>query len=450
MCREYYLHKRQGGIFYVQYRNPENGKLMTARSTGETDEFEAHIKARAWKDSNGIPTGRKRLPRPIEDAAGIESIIKAIRGAELTSDDSMRIVSTLKNMDLIDIVVVKNTGRGAVPFADFLSEFWNYDKSEYIKDKLSHNKSIGRRYAHECQKQLSKYIKPFFGDKKLNCVTTDDLEELTNLLADRGLSTSTINSALKVCYTPLKWAYNKKIIPSNPAVGLTNFSITNKKRGILTEAEAEALFAISWKEKRAFVASLVSATTGARQGEILALRRSDIGEDTLNIAHSWSPLEGLKCPKNGHERIVPLLPEIRAALLDLLQDNPHDVADPFIFFSLLPNQPVDSRVIRRGLIKAMDTVNSIYEKAAIKAKLNKPEIHIDYRSRNIVFHSWRHYFCSKITEIIDLEIAAKSSGHLTIGTLRKYADHIENKHIKEIGNAAAQVFVNILQFRKTA
>jgi hypothetical protein len=41
MRREYYLHKRKNGIFYVEYINPENGKKLSARSTGETDQIRA-------------------------------------------------------------------------------------------------------------------------------------------------------------------------------------------------------------------------------------------------------------------------------------------------------------------------------------------------------------------------------------------------------------------------
>jgi len=231
------------------------------------------------------------------------------------------------------------------------------------------------------------------------------------------------------CSIPLKWAFNEKIIPSNPAVGLTKFSITNKERGILTEAEAAAVFAVSWKDKRAFVASLVSATTGARLGECLALRKSDIGDDTLNIAHSFARLDGLKCPKNGHKRVVPLLPGVKAALLDLLKDNPYnsfETDNPFIFYSTLQNKPIENTVILKGLQKALDAIN------------------LDYKSRNICFHSWRHFFCAKITQRCDGEKVAKVSGHLSESIFRRYADHIESKNIQEVGDAAAQVFSNII------
>jgi len=260
MRREYYLHKRKSGVYYVEFIDKTSGEKMSARSTGETDKVKAQVKAELWK-INGIPTGRLGKPRPIEEAAGIESAIKAIRRADLNLDDALRIVQTLKGMGLIDIAAVKNTGRGAVPFVAFLESFWDYDKSEYVRDRLAHGYRFSRRHAYDCGKRINAERKSFFGDKKLNCVTTEDLKKLSNQLAARGLATSTINQTLLVCCTPLKWAFNEKIIPSNPVIGLIKFSITNRERGVLTEAEAGAVFASDWKDKRAFAASLGRVNT---------------------------------------------------------------------------------------------------------------------------------------------------------------------------------------------
>jgi integrase len=446
MCREYYLHKRPHGVYYVEFVDKETGKKLTARSTQEKDPLKARVKAELWRLS-GVPTGKTKAPRPVEAAAGIENIIKAIRKTELSSDDALWIVSTLTGRGLIDIAAVKNSGRGSMPFLRFLESFWNYDESEYIRDRLAHGYRLSRRYAHDCLIRV-KSVKAFFEDKKLNCVTTSDLKDLSVQLAEKGLATSTINLILLACCTPLKWAFTEKIIPSNPATGLTKFSITNKERGILSESEAKAVFSVRWKDKRAFVASLVAATTGARQGECLALRRSDIGDDTLNIAQSYSRLEGLKCPKNGHKRVVPLLPEVRAALLDLLEDNPHEGNNPFIFFSSRPHRPVKPQVLLDGLKAAIKTVNKDYHKAARQAEKEKLEIYINSKARNITFHSWRHWFCSKITQRIEGEKVAKISGHLSESIFRRYADHIEAKNIREVGEAAAETFGEILRFRK--
>ena len=447
MCRDYYLHTRSNGIYYAQFRDKVSGKLLTARSTGKTDRVEALVQAELWK-ANGIPTGRKRDPRPIEQAAGIESIIKVIRKSELNADDAMRIVSTLKSLGLVDIVAVPNTGRGAVPFVQFLETFWDFDKSEYIQDQLAHNYRLTRGHAKTCQRYIEVHLKDFFVDKKLNCVTTDDLEKLTKQLADKGLSPSSRNSIMHVACKPLRWAFNKKIIPENPCLGLTKFSITNKERGILTEEEIKAIFSIPWNDKRAFTASLVSASTGAREGECLALRRSDIGANTLNIQHNFSRTDGLKCPKNGEKRLVPLLPVVKDALLSLLNENPHEVDDPFIFYSLLPDKPCDYKVLVKGFKKAMDDVNLMYLEAAKKQGNVEPEIAIDYKGRNIVFHSWRHWFCTLSDNELDSKKVKKVSGHLSDRVFKRYASHIDEKDVREVGKVIEKAFENIIPFAK--
>jgi len=100
MRRSYYIHQRKNGIFYVEFVNPENGKKLSARSTGETDQIKAQVKAELWK-INGIPTDRLQKPRPIIEAAGIESIIRSIRKSEILAEDALRIVDTLKNIGLL-------------------------------------------------------------------------------------------------------------------------------------------------------------------------------------------------------------------------------------------------------------------------------------------------------------------------------------------------------------
>jgi integrase len=254
-----------------------------------------------------------------------------------------------------------------------------------------------------------------------------------------------------ICQTPLRWCYKKSIIPDDPTKDLTKFSLENRERGVLTTAETRVLFHTCkdlWKDKRAYVASLVSAATGARQGECLALRRSDIEveEDMINIAHSYSPLDGIKLPKNGKKRLVPLLPIARAALLDLLKDNPHNVDDPFIFYSVLPDKPCDCKLLLDGLKETFESVNAKYLDAAKKAKLEKPEIQIDYKGRNIVFHSFRHFFCSVSTQKISGEKVAKVSGHISRAVFKTYEKHIEEENVREVGNAIAEVFENIIPF----
>jgi len=456
MSREYYLHKRQNGFYYVEYIDKVTGKKLSARSTGESEKLKAQIKAELWL-VNGVPTGRLKKLRPIEQAAGIESIIKSINRAELNSDDALRIVEKLKIMGLIDITAVRNQGAGAVRFVDYMREFWDYDTSEYVKYRHGHGKKIGRNHAYNAILRVNGILTEFFGDKKLNCITKTDMENLSVFLSGRGLSISTIYQIMLCAITPIKWAYERDILPSNPCKGLDKFTIRHKKRGIFTESEmAELIKPEYWQDKRARIAAIVSFTTGARQGEILALRKSDIGNVAdingnykILIEHSYSTFDGLKETKTGESRPVPLLPEVRAELMELLAENPHNSADdPFVFYTLSAGKPCGNKIILEGFYKAIEAVNLKYKLEAENKKLEKPLFAIDTKKRNICFHSFRHYFCTKTAENESAEKVKKVSGHLTDSVFSNYSNHVEEKNVIEVGKVVSGIFSNILQFKK--
>jgi len=427
--RRFYLHTRHNGTFYAEIVDPQTGTKLTARSTGTKNRDEALLIIAEWL-KHGIPTGKVRKPRTLEIAAGIENIMKAIRRAELNSDDALRIVQLLKDRNLIDINAVK-PGKGTVLFSEFLEEFWDYDASPYIREKLAHGHSIGKRHCYESMSRLNKYWQPAFNDRRLNSITRQDLKEFSLSLADNGLASATINKVMAVGTTCLSWAFREGFISSDPTVGLASFTGETKKRGVLTPQEAQVLFASCWKDKRAYTASLLACTTGMRSGEVLALKREDIGERVLNIRHSWSAYDGLKSPKNGEARRVPLLPEVRGKLLELAGENPHG-SDGFIFYGNLADKPVDRSVILDGLQWALS------------------DIGINAQARGIVFHSWRHYYAARMADRMTADKVSRITGHKSRAIFEGYADHITEENLAEVGKIGAEVFGNILQFRKGA
>jgi hypothetical protein len=282
--RRYYLHTRHNGIFYAEIVDPQYGAKLTARSTGTKNRDEALLKIAEWLKS-GIPTGRQRKPRTLEAVAGIENILKAIRRTELHSDDALRIVQALKDRELIDIAAVKS-GKGMVLFREFLEEFWDYTSSPYIREKLAHGHSIGKRHCYEMIKLVHSYYNTYFSERSLNSITRQDLKQFSLFLTEKrdkpeghkgrfveNLSAATINRILIAGSTALSWAFREGIIPADPTVKLTRFSGKAVKRGVLTPLEAQTLFAARWKDKRAYTASLLACTTGMRSGEVLAGHR---------------------------------------------------------------------------------------------------------------------------------------------------------------------------------
>jgi hypothetical protein len=80
-------------------------------------------------------------------------------------------VNALKERGLI--------GTGAVPAgrgASILSDFFDYDKSAYIKDRQAHGQSIGRRYCGESLKLIRLFWELAFKGLTLASITRNDLK----------------------------------------------------------------------------------------------------------------------------------------------------------------------------------------------------------------------------------------------------------------------------------
>ena len=441
--RPYYLHKR-AGIWYAELVDQETGRKLTARSTGTTNRDEALLTIAEWR-KNGVPTGRRRKPRPVELAADIENILRAVRKADLFSEDAMRIVKALQDRGLVDVTVSKS-GQGSVLFTEFLETFWDYHASPYVKELKSDGQSIHRRHCYEMQSRVNSFYLDYFKDRSLISITKQDIKDFKIFLAEKRnkpegykgrfaeeLSAAYRNKILIAGKTALRWAYHAEIIPVDPTAGIKKISGESKKRGILTEDEAALLFnETTWKDKRVFVGNWLACVTGMRSGEILGLRKSDIFDKYIHIRHSWSSMDKLKKTKNNEERKVYLYPEIKEQLLELLAQNPHGSSDPFIFYSLYEDQPFDGKLLLNGLYEACESIG------------------IDFKGRRICFHSHRHFWATYMTPHMEKDKLCQITGHKTKAIFDSYADHEVAENLEEVGKVGAEVFGKILQFKKGA
>ena len=188
--RRFYLHTRYDGVFYAELVDPQSGRKLTARSTRTKNRDEAMLKIAEWLKS-GISTGRIRQPRTIEAVAGIENVLRGIKKTDLNSDDALRIVQALKDRGLIDIAAVKFE-KGTVSFTEFLEEFWDYEASPYIREKLAHGHSIGKRHCYESMSRFNRYWEPAFLDRTLSSITRQDLKDFSLALAENGLAPASV------------------------------------------------------------------------------------------------------------------------------------------------------------------------------------------------------------------------------------------------------------------
>ena len=273
--------------------------------------------------------------------------------ADITKGDAEFICKELKRRSQLKSYVLEESIQ-SIDFVSYLTDFWDWEKSPYIKEKLRRNHGIHKPYALEMTGIINKYWVPFFKSKALGEVSRQNIEAFITYLEtlleqarqeqakiDKALqeeaeieqaeiqaglkrpkrknaapqkrriirfpkSAKRKNTIIQAGTIPLSWAFQKEMIDKNIVTGITWFSGKGKKRQILSPDQAKILFTINWKNERSRLANMLAIVTGMRAEEIQGLRIQDFGKDCLYVRHSWNFQDGLKTTKNNESRIVEL------------------------------------------------------------------------------------------------------------------------------------------------
>ena len=323
--------RKNGLIWYVQFRLPEpiigrNGKLVyfsTAKSTGQTTKSAALTWVRNYL-SNGRPVTKSN-----------------------------------------------------VLFKDFAANFFD-PSSEYAKQEKLHSKRFSENRLKAKADKLRLHILPYFQNYKLTMITADAIGKFQQELAEKGLSSFTCNDTVNILLIILKQAYKSKYIQAVPEV--EPVVLPAKERGSFSVEEVKKLLSMKWDNYPAFIGNLIAASTGMREGEIVALQNRDIFPDHIVVVHSWDTRSGkLKAPKNGKARVVPLANKVYAEILKLQAAAIWKGDSAFLFQSEKPEKPMYPENLRDELYRQL-------EKIGIDAK--------EREKRQLCFHSWRHFFNS--------------------------------------------------------
>jgi len=104
----------------------------------------------------------------------------------------------------------------------------------------------------------------------------------------------------------------------------------------------------------------------------------------------------------------------------------------------------------KALKNNIPLVEGNYIEFRYRKSLSKPDtpVVIDIIGRGIVFHSFRHYYAARMADKLTAEKVSRITGHKSLAVYDEYADHITEENIEEVGKVGAEVFGNILQFRK--
>jgi integrase len=456
--------------YYVKFKNNETGKYLPAISTKQESEAEAMKIAFEWL-TNGIPKSGETVSYK---QFSLRDMTKAV---DISKEDAAFICKELQRRGLLKSYVLHDTKK-AIDFSEFLLNFWDWDNSPYIKEKLRKKHSIHRSHAIEMTGTVKKYWIPFFKDKLLGEITRQDIEgfivylesleekaQEEQAMIDKAFEEKAIkeqaeiaaglrkpkrknaaipkrpvvrfpksgkrkNTIIQAGSVPLAWAFHKEIIDRNVTAGITWFSGTSDERQILSPEQAAALFRVEWNDERARLANMLAMVTGMREGEIQGLRVQDLGKEFLFVRHSWNFQDGLKPTKNNENRVVEVpFPTLMNDLFDLAGRNPHTKSmDGYVFWAeILPDKPMEQDIFLRE-----------FKTALVKSGLSKES------ADRYTFHGWRHYFASYMRPRITEKLLKSQTGHKTLQMLNHYSGHIISGDRERIRQAQLDVFSRLL------
>ena len=336
--------RKDSKYFSVRFKDEKTGRYLPALSTRQTDRDSAIKTAWAWYSQGKIKSEKKE--RSLETL----SLYDEIRKSDITDEEALKMLDLLKRKGIIKSYV-KTGSKNDILFSDYLLNFWTWEKSEYIQDKLKEGKSIGKTHIKENYNRIKNDWLPFFKDKLLGEITRQDLKDFSAVIQKRNIANSTKNKIWLAGTQALRYAFNNELIERDITGGLTSFHGKSKEREILTPEMVRAIFTVDWQDEKARLANILAMCTGLRAGEIRALQKKDLGVNCLYINHSWNDLEGLKSTKNGESRIVQLpFPQLSEKLLELAETNPYDkTMNAFIFYATIPNKPIEAHFFLDGL-----------------------------------------------------------------------------------------------------
>ncbi|GHV84038.1 hypothetical protein AGMMS50212_13780 [Spirochaetia bacterium] len=440
--RQFYLHPR-AGVYYVQFVDQATKRCLSARSTGKNNRDEAIAVVSLWL-RDGIPPPlpkkvAKRVARPLTIELSTNQVLAELKKAELSAADVSKIEKILMGKELA-LRIIRSNSTEAETVVGFLIRFWDYEQSPYVEEKHSHKVSIGLTHTKHSLERVNRYWEPYFKGKLLGEITRKDIKDFSVELSknNQNLSPLTLKQILRVGVTAFRWAHANGLIPIDPTQALPAYSSKARKRDVLSPQEAYDLFQLQWNNDVYKLVNMVAMTTGLRIGEILAIKNEDIGEDFLSITKSYSIIDGLKSTKTDEDRTVPVIPQIRDAMRILGRINPH--GDGFIFFGEKSNQPFDQHCPLKEL-KTM-LIQLRVGKSADADAIKEAEAY--WKKRNVVLHSWRHFYAARMTDKLEARKVMLATGHKTEAVFKGYAGHALESDLNDVAVTTSEVFSGIL------
>lgn len=258
------------------------------------------------------------------------------------------------------------------------------------------------------------HFEPFFGAATVDRIDRRLVESFDSDLALKGLSPKSRRNALGVLHSVFDFAIREGWATQNPVkeVEQPRSGGTDPDIRFLEVEEVEALLRAVPEDDLGRVERvmyLTAAMTGMRQGELLALRWTDVDWAAARIRVRRSFVRGeFGTPKSKRSsRSVPLATRVARELELLYQATAYGADQDLVFAHPHTGKPIDrSRLLKR-----------------FKTAVRKADV------RDVRFHDLRHTFGTRMAaQGIPMRALQEMLGHRDFKTTLIYADYAPSAH----------------------
>lgn len=264
--------------------------------------------------------------------------------------------------------------------------------------------------------QIKNHLKPALGKYKLKDLSVYDIRAAIAYLEQRGCKGGTIQKFLIILSACLSCAMREELIYRNVAQLVEKPKYTPKETAIWQIKQA-AFFLLKSREHPLYVAFLLLLICGMRRGEVLGIRWCDIDFDN-NLIHVRQQIDRINGEikardlktANSH-RILPLVPIIRTALLELAPKRRTEISS----FSPKLELSTEGTVVLSGAGTPLEPRNLARSFHLLADKLGLPRIKL---------HATRHTAATILKELnVPVKDVQLILGHANISTTLNIYQH---------------------------
>lgn len=311
--------------------------------------------------------------------------------------------------------------------ADYLVGFWD-DDGQYATDEAARGRKHSRSYLYNNRLNINNHVLPWLEATGRTAITIDRvtpaiLKDMIRHVSEKGLASRTVNAVYQSVSVALGvyWSdagHNDR----NPSRSVGKLAEERPVRDIMSVDEARRFFTIDSDDSRIKAVNMLAASTGLRVGECIGLRIEDIQGDEIQVRNNWQAGEGLKAPKAGSYRRVPVPDRVAELLRTIAAANPWN--NGFVFWGARRDQPMSKRFVDAAFAQACERIGI------------SPE---ERKRRRLTFHAWRHWFNSMMRGRVDDHVLRQLTRHRSEAMTEHYTE-VTDEQRRAVGEIADGLF----------